>query len=217
VSGTDFDEIAALWQESGQDDRAALEVLASRARRQAKLLGYADVAMGVLLAASMVLGVVLKPAPITGAIALIFVSAILWVNWKRRGLRQMTLSLGSGDREDFIRVAVRTSQANLRRLMLSMCLLPALVLLAVLFRLSIRNGGRLDHPLHLLAEWAVSPRGVTIIAVMGVIIAFQFRSRWRAKAQLRRLQSLKISYREEAMLDRDHGDEREVFPEISTS
>lgn len=217
MSGTDFDEIAALWQESGQDDRAALDALAARARRQAKLLGYADVAMGVLLATGMVLGVLMEPAPTTGVIALLLITATLWVNWKRRGLRQMTLTLESSDRESFFRIATRTANANLRRLLLSMYLVPAFMLLAILFRLSIRNGGRLDRPFQLLAEWAVSLRGMAIIAVVFIVIALQLRARRRVKAELRRLQALALSYRDEDQRDRAGSAGSEVFPEISPS
>ena len=84
-----------------------------------------------------------------------------------------------------------------------MCLyfLPALALLAVVAKLSARQGGHLYNPIETLARWAVSPRGLVVIAVVAAIAAFMLRSRRKCLAELRRLERLEVDYSAEESLD----------------
>lgn len=198
----DFDEFAALWHDaSDPDEQERIGALARSARRRGRLLAYADVATGGLLVLGVVLGFVMQPGPATAIIAGLLIAATLWANWKRRALRQMTSTLGSSDRGSYLEIATRNANANLRRLLLSLYLVPIFALMAILFKLSLRQGGKLEHPLEALGQWAISTRGIFGLIGIAVIIALLLRSRRKVKAELRRLENLGRDYRDEAALD----------------
>lgn len=202
MSQPDFEEYAALWHAAPDpDEQERIGALVRGARRRGRLLGYADLAMGALVVLCTGLGFVMQPAPATAIIAGLLIASTLWVSWKRRALRQMTRTLGSSDRGSFLEIATRNATANLRRLVLSLYLLPIFALMAVLFKISIRHGGKLEHPLAALAEWAISTRGTFSLIGIAVIMALLLRSRRKVKAELRSLENLGREYRREAALD----------------
>jgi hypothetical protein len=197
-----FEEFADLWQDPDNAEQEAFEALARRARRQGRMLAYMDVTLAVLLVGGSILGTLMSPSPPTMAAALGLVAATLWLTWKRRKMRQMTKSLNTGGRADFLGSSIRIANANLRRVTLTIAFFPVIVGSALIFKLTIRNGGHLEHPILAVEEWAHSYRGMFQLAVIGVILALTFRSRRRIRAELRRLEALRADYDEESRHER---------------
>ena len=139
---------------------ALFEAVARKARFRARFLGYADLALGLLLVAGMVLGTIMVPGPVTAGIAVLMISATIWISVKRRALRQMSLTLDTNDRHSFIRVAAR-SAGQLPRLT-SACGFPPFALLTVLFKLSCVRAA-IPHPFFLPS--VVSTRGASAVRI----------------------------------------------------
>ena len=203
MTDPDLRELAELWQQPDGDAQELFEAVARKARFRARFLGYADLALGLLLVAGMVLGTIMVPGPVTAGIAVLLISATIWVSFKRRALRQMSLTLDTNDRHSFIRVAARSARANYRRLTLGLWLFPPFALLAVLFKLSWRQGGELHDPLQALALWAVSTRGIIGLCGIAVIVGLLLRSWRKTRAEIRRLEALDRDYRDEDRMDGD--------------
>lgn len=220
MTDRDMEEIAALWQEPDAAEQEALQALVRKVKRKGKLLGYADAALFTLLAVGIVLGVAARPSPATMAIAIPFILATMLVTWKRRAIRQMSKTLETADRKAFLDSSIRIASSNLRRGTLSLTFMPVGVVLAILFKIAMRNQGRIEDPLGALAQWAGSTRGLVTLAIMTVIVALLLRSRRRIKAELRRLKELRNDYAEEAIRnqeDVEQGSYPGNFPDISTS
>lgn len=205
MTDQEFDEFAALWQAPDPAEQEALQALARKVRRKGKLLSYVDAALFILLAGGLVLGVATRPSAAMMTIAIPFILATMVVTWKRRAIRQMSRTLETTDRKAFLESSIRIATANLRRGTLSLTFLPLGVVLAILFKIAMRNEGRIPDPLAALAQWAGSTRGLVTMAIMTVIIAFLLRSRRRIKAELRRLKQLREEYAEEAIRNRENG------------
>ncbi|MFN3388847.1 MAG: hypothetical protein ACK40O_07920 [Allosphingosinicella sp.] len=199
MNDRDLQELAALWQEPDAAEQEALQALAQKVKRKGKLLGYVDAAFFILLAIGLVLAVAARPSPAMLAIAIPMLLATMVVTWKRRTIRQMSKTLETADRKAFLDSSVRIATGNLRRATLSLTFMPVGIILAILFKIAMRNQGRIEDPLGALAQWAVSTRGLVTMAIMAVIVAFLLRSRRRIKAELRRLKALRDDYAEEAI------------------
>jgi len=201
MTDPDLRNLAALWQHSDGTEQELTADLVRKAKLKARLLGYADLALAVLLVTATVLGVLLKPGVPTAIFALLLIAATLWLGWKRRGLRQMALTLDATDRHSFIESAVKLATANLRRVSLSLYVLPLFIALPILFKLSYRHGGHPDLILAALGDLAVSTRGMVIAGLVAIAVAALIRSRRRIRAELGRLDALQRTYRDEAILD----------------
>jgi hypothetical protein len=191
-----FEELAELWQDSDEGNREAFEALARRARRKGRLLGYADIAFFVLLFGGLVPGVLLAPNASTVAIAMLLLVATLWLSWTRRRLRQMTATLNTGDPAAFLESSVANAKANLRRVNLSLAIMPPLVAIAVAFKGSQHSDG-LEHLWRGILEWASSPRAMIALAVVLLFFLSVVRSRRRLRGELARLESLRRDYEDE--------------------
>jgi hypothetical protein len=201
MTDPDLKDLAELWQQPDAAAKEQFQAAARKVRRQARFLGYTDFALGAVIVLGMILGFVLEPQPLSAVIAMLVIVATLWFSWKRWTLRQMSRTLDTSDRQAFIASSIRNTNATLRRLTLSLYFFPVLALLAVISKLSSRQGGHLAHPLDTLANWAVSPRGLIVIAVVAIIVAFLVRARRKCRAELYQLEALSLDYHEEARLD----------------
>ncbi len=189
-----FEEFADLWQDPEEGEKEAFEALARRARRRGRLLGYLDIGLVVLIVGATLLGTLVAPHPITIGIALLLVIATAWLTWKRRGLRQMTAALNTSNPAAFIESSIRNATSNLWRATLGLILIPPLFTTAVLFRGVLRTDGRFHHLLESIAAWAGSPRGIIAITIGAVLVARLVRSRKRLRAELHRLEKLRLDY-----------------------
>ena len=189
-----FEEFADLWQESGDSDRAALEALARKARRQARLLGYADAALLVLICGGTLITMLMSPQPATIAAAILIIFLITWLTWRRRRLRQMATTLDTNSRDAFLESSIRIANANLRRVNLSLGFLPFAILAGLVARFVFQGGGHLEHPLASAAEWGTSPKGMIALTIFVLLFVRTNRSRKRLRAELQRLEQLRRDY-----------------------
>jgi hypothetical protein len=199
-------DFAELWQsEPTAEERVEFEAAARRVQTQGRFLAFADIAFAVVLVSGMILGFFLQPGPISAVIAGLFIVATVWLSLQRRKVRNMARTLDTTDRHAFIASSLRNANASLRRVVLSMCFLPTFGLLAVLFKINMRSGGHLEHPLTALADWAVSTRGVIVLGGLAIIMAFLVRAWRKCRAELRRLRELDGAYQRATKLDDQGG------------
>lgn len=192
----EFDEFAALWQEEVPDaeELQRLELAAARARRQGRLLAFADLAWFILLAGGSLLAAFMSPGPTFTAIALVLLVATAWLTWKRRKFRQMSRTLDTADRQAFLASSLRNARADLRRVTLSMIAFPLLVPLALLLKVSWRTGGDVADPLRIFSDWVESARGVVTLLILTLVLGYMARSRFKIRRELRRLRELQSDY-----------------------
>ena len=206
MNSLDFEDFAELWREPDPAEQARTEELARKTRRRARWVGLADIALAVVLVGGMVAGTLMRPGPGTAGIAALFIIVTLWLSWKRRQIRQMTLTLNTNDRQSFIDVARKSAISAVRRVTIGMAVLPVFVLLAVLFKLSSRHGGTLAIPPEAYAQWVVSIRGVVVLGGTALILLWQLRVRRRLKQELENLAALERTYGLEAKAEESLGD-----------
>jgi len=195
-----FEELADLWQDREEGDAEAFEALARKARRRGRLLGYADLAMVVLLFGGIVPGLFLAPNGTTIAIAILLVAATLWLSWTRRRLRQMAATLNTSDPAAFLESSVANAKTNLRRVNLSLTIMPPLVAMGIAFKGSQHSDG-IEHLWKGILEWASSARAMIALVVVLLFFLSVIRSRRRLRAELGRLESLREDYEVESRRD----------------
>jgi hypothetical protein len=155
----------------------------------------------------------MKPGTVTmlSAIALIVVTVI--VTRKRRQIKQMTRALDTAGRQAFIDTSISHATANLRRTRLSLVFFPPGIVLALIFKMSVRTGGRWELMWPAFLEWASSPRrGIIDFVLLALLYAWGVRTYWRIKRELRRLEELSAAYAEEAAYEERGGNERSLSP-----
>lgn len=193
----ELQELAELWCEPDAAEAEKLQVLARRARRRGRWLGYADWALAFVLVGGSLFALVAAPGPLTTGAAFLLLVTTVWLTWQRRRLRQMASTLDTADRQAFIESSVRSARANLRRVTLTVIALPPLVIFALLTKMAARRGGYVDDPGRVLLDWAQSPRGMISLAIFASLIALSLRSIFRIRNELRRLRKLRRAYEEE--------------------
>jgi hypothetical protein len=201
----DLKNLADLWQEPNAADNAAFEAMARKARRQARLMAYGDAAWLVLIVVTVGMGAFLKPNLISAVVALTMLATTLWINWMRRRLRQITKTIDTADRAGFLESCIRITKGSIRRVTLTFITFPPAMLLAILFRVSTKNGGDILHPWGAIAAWATSLRGIVALTLLGAIALWNVRARIRLSRELRRLHDMKQDYLEEDRKDEAEG------------
>ena len=191
-----FEEFADLWQESGDADRAAVEALARRARRQGRLLAYADIAVWSVVIGGILFGMLMTPQPAMIAVGVFTIAFVSWMNWRRRKLRQMATTLKMEGRDAFLESSIQIATANLRREKLTLAFLPLAIAAGLTARFIFKSGGHLDHPLASVLEWATSPKGMAALTIFLLLFLRALRSRRRLQAELRKLEELRKEYEE---------------------
>lgn len=198
MNDPELEELAGLWREPDGADEAALVELARKAPRKARLLAYGDAAWLVLVGGSVIVTTWLHPNMLSISAAIVTLALIVWLNWRRRKLRNMSGSLVTRDRSAFLAGTIRIIQNDLRRVTFSLVTLPPGLLLAILFRVTTKDP---SDPLGAIATWATSPRGAVALIVLSGLVFFTFRSRLRLSTQLKGLKELQKAYAEEARRD----------------
>jgi hypothetical protein len=198
MTDPDLQELAALWQEREDGEAVKFERMARRARRQGRLLAFADVALAILLVGGSLFAIFASPGGFTTAAALALLVATVWITWKRRKLRQMARTLDTADREAFLANSVRNARADLRRVTLSLAALPPLVVVSLLMKMGMRTGGAIVDPVEYIISWAQTPRGMFSLTMFLLISLYMLRTRRRLKAELRWLEDLRTAYENEA-------------------
>lgn len=196
-----FEDLADLWQDGEEGDREAFEALARRARRRGRLLGYADLGLLVLLVGGVLPNIFMTPNPTTIVIAITILVATLWLSWTRRRLRQMAATLDTSDPAAFLESSVANARANLRRVKLTLMLMPWLVAMTIAFKGSQHSKGGIEQLPQGILEWASSVRAIIALAVVFLFFLSVVRSRRRLRSELGRLESLRQDYEEERRRD----------------
>jgi len=197
MTDPELQDLAELWQQPDAAEAEKFQLLARRARRRGRFLGYADWALALVLVGGSLFALLASHGPLTTFAAVGLLVATIWLTWQRRRLRQMASTLDTADRQAFIASSVRSARANLRRVTLSIIALPPLVILALLSKMAFRRGGYVSDPGPILLAWAQSTRGMISLAIFALIIAWSLRSALRIKKELRHLESLRRAYEEE--------------------
>jgi hypothetical protein len=197
----DFDDLADLWQDGEEVDREVFEAMARRARRRGRLLGYADLGLFVLLVGGVLSSVFMTPNPTSIVIAIPLLVATVWLSLTRRRLRQMSAALDTSDPATFLESSVVNAKANLRRVNLSLMLLPPIVAMAAVFKGSQRTNGGIESLPQGVWEWASSVRAMIALTIIFLIFLSVVWSRRRLRAELSRLESLRQDYEEERRRD----------------
>lgn len=193
----ELQELAELWREPDAAEAEKLQLLARRARRRGRWLGYADWALALVLVGGSLFALFAAPGPLTTGAAILLLVATVWLTWQRRRLRQMASTLDTADRQSFIESSIRSARANLRRVTLTLIALPPFVIFALLGKMAARRGGYVDDPGQVLLDWAQSPRGMISLALFATLIALSLRSILRIRNELRRLRKLRRAYEDE--------------------
>ncbi|HEY7810162.1 MAG TPA: hypothetical protein VIA98_07270 [Allosphingosinicella sp.] len=203
MSRPEFDEFAALWQD-GPDplDQAEMDAYARKASRRGQLLDYIDYAVWISLIVMFVGGAVISHSPLTLALAVPLMLASTWLTLRRRRLRQMARTLDTSDRGAFVETSLRNAAANLRRNTIGLLLIPLVMPMALIFKVSIRSGGGPQEVWQAFLLWAQSPRAVVGIALLSALAVLTLRSRRKTKAEILRLQGLREAYRTETDWER---------------
>ena len=199
-----FDDLAALWNEPDGTEQEDSVALARKARRQGQLLAYVDFVFAMLLLGGIALIVFMTPNRTTIVAAVVLLVATAWITWKRRAMRQMSSALKTETRIAFLESSVTNAAGNLRRVTLSLVAFPIMLMIAVALKVSIRNGGHIEHPLIAISQWAVSTRGIVSMSLMALFFAAILRSRLKIKRELGRLKDVQEEYAAEAIRESVH-------------
>jgi hypothetical protein len=196
-----FEDLAELWQDGEEGDREVFEAMARRARRRGRLLGYADIGFFVLLVGGVLSSVFMTPNPTSIVIAIPLLIATVWLSLTRRRLRQMSATLDTSDPATFLESSVANAKANLRRVNLSLIVVPLLTAMAAAFKGSQRSRGGIEDLPQGIWEWASSVRAMIALTIIFLIFLSVVWSRRRLRAELSRLESLRQDYEEERRRD----------------
>jgi len=200
----DFDDIADLWQqEPSADESRAFEQLARRASRKARLMQFAEVGLGAVLIACVLIALSLDAAPATVAIGALIVLAVSWSAWSRNFAAEVRRIVHTSDRERLLDRAVESARRRLRHSTIGIVLLPPGFVLGVLLKYSAGAQGDLRGFLTRFFASLSTGWGLASLLLVLLALAYFLRGNQRLRRDLARLQQLQRGYREEARLDRE--------------
>ncbi|HEX8571419.1 MAG TPA: hypothetical protein VF759_01565 [Allosphingosinicella sp.] len=198
MTDPDLQGFADLWTEPDAAEQEAFEAMARKARARGRILAYLDVAGVAVMVGGVLLSLFMEPGTLTviAAIALLITTVI--VIRKRRQIRQMTRALDTASREAFVETSIANAAANLRRARFTLVVFPIGVAIALVFKMSVRVGGRTDLILPAFLEWAPSLRGIITFVVLGLLFAWVVRTESRTRRELEALKEVRALYADEA-------------------
>jgi hypothetical protein len=199
----DLEDLASLWAEDpSSNEKLDFAVLAERASKRAGFLDYAEQGVAALLALGVIIGLALQPRPAMITVGLIAVASLGWFSWKRRTLKQLSMSLASNDRVTLLGTEIKRARTDLQRATLGFWVVLPGTLLGSLLVYSFVVGGDLANFVETLrASVTTFPQGPVLIGLILLVFEQQFRLVKRVQSELERLESLADEYREEMRLD----------------
>ena len=201
MTDPDLQSLADLWIEPDAAELKEFEAMARKARLRGRVLAYLDIAGVALLVGSVLLSLFMKPGGTTVAAAIALLGTTVVVMRKRRQIRQMTRALDAASREAFVETSITIATANLRRSRLTLVVFPVGVVIALIFKMSVRVGGRTELILPAFLEWAPSLRGIVTLLLLALLFAWVVRTALRTKRELRALEEVRALYAEEARFE----------------
>ena len=201
----DLDDLAGLWaEEPTPEHETELRAIAGRVSLKGLVLQYADLGIGILITAMVLLALITRPAPVTVAVGLVAAAGLVWSSWKRHLLKtQIDLLLLTGDRSDLLDREIARVEAHLHRALVALWAAPPAVLLFAVLAYSVENGGSLaGFTDNLIKSATLFPVGPAILAAILTLLFQQVRLVQGLRQELIALQILRGEYREETRLDR---------------
>ena len=201
----DLDDLAGLWaEEPTPEHETELRAIAGRVSLKGLVLQYADLGIGILITAMVLLALITRPAPVTVAVGLVAAAGLVWSSWKRHLLKtQIDLLLLTGDRSDLLDREIARVEAHLHRALVALWGAPPAVLLFAVLAYSVENGGSLaGFTDNLIRSATLFPVGPAILAAILTLLFQQVRLVQGLRQELIALQILRGEYREETRLDR---------------
>jgi hypothetical protein len=110
----------------------------------------------------------------------------------------MTRALDTLSPPAFIESSLRFARGKLRRATLTLAALPLVVPVALAFKVSWRTGGGPQEVWEAFLIWTHTPRAFLTVLALIVIAAFNLRSCFRSKSEIKRLEKLREGYEAEA-------------------
>lgn len=202
MTDPDLQNLAELWKEAdGGEQQQAFEAMARKARRRGRIFAWLDFAAVAFILGTSLVGVFMEPGPITMVAAIALIVTTVIVTRKRRQIKQMTRTLDTAGRHAFIETSISNAAANLRRTRLSLAFFPLGVVIALIYKMALRAGGRTELIPATFVEWVQTPRGIITMALLALLFAWGLRSARRTRQELRRLEELRAAYSEEDRQD----------------
>ncbi|HEX6376349.1 MAG TPA: hypothetical protein VFZ91_11585 [Allosphingosinicella sp.] len=198
MTDPDLQKLADLWTEADPAEQEAFEAQARKARLRGRIFAYLDFAAVAIILGGSVLGIFMTPGAITMVAAIGLIVTTVIVTRKRRQIKQMTRSLDTASRQAFIDTSISNATANLRRTRLSLAFFPLGVSLALLYKMSVRTGGRSELMLGSFLEWVQTPRGLITMLALALLFYWGVRTAKRLRRELARLEEMRAAYAEEA-------------------
>lgn len=207
MTDPDLQKLADLWKEAdASEPQPAFEAMARKARRRGRIFAWLDFAAVAFILATSVIGFVMEPGPITMAAAIALIVITVIVTRKRSQIRQMTRTLDTASREAFVDTSISNATANLRRTRLSLAFFPLGVVIALVYKMALRAGGRTDLIPATFVDWVQTSRGIITMVLLALLFAWGVRTERRIRRELRRLEELRAAYSEEDRKDQSGSD-----------
>lgn len=200
----DLDDLAGLWaEEASADEQAELQAMAARVSVRASLFHYADLGLGVAIAAGVLIALFANPAPVTVAVGLVAAALLLWSTWQRHQLRQeIQLLLTVENRSDLVELEIQRAERKLLHARLGLWAGPPVMILFALLTYAMANDGSLAGvTAHLVRSATFLPFGPIVAAAILTLLYQQAQSVRSLRRALDRLRRLWGDYREETRLD----------------
>lgn len=199
----EFDDFATLWRrDPSPEEQKALEAIARRVSRRARLAQHFEIGGGILVL--IVIGVSLISSPVPGAIAagLALGLAVIWSSWRRYRLAQAALLVDTSNRERLIESGIKSTEARLRRSRLGIWLLLPGYFLGAITKYGVVKG-------HLEGFWSAlaqqtlptSITGLATILLLGAAQAYFLRAHMAIASELGNLREVHRQYETESRLD----------------
>ncbi|WP_106638983.1 hypothetical protein [Allosphingosinicella vermicomposti] len=203
MTGEEFDDFAALWRdEPSPEEQAALEALARRTSRRARLMQQLEIGGGVIVMLALAAGLILTPAPAVLFTVTLLIVVLIWSSWRRYTLTKIALLVDTSDRSTLLDNAIRSADLRLRRSRFGLWLIvPGYVLgIMTLHAMEKRNLDDILNVLLLHASPLTRP-GIATIFVLGGLFAFFLKAHRDIQRELDHLRERQEQYLREARLD----------------
>jgi uncharacterized integral membrane protein len=198
----EYGELAELWGDAtAAVDQDEVEQLARRTPRRARIAQWGELAIVLLLAATIGLSMVWNLGSGTALTGTLLLALLAWSAWSRHRLSNLALLIDERDRLSFVRSSVRAKEAELSRSALGLALIVPGIVISVLWAFSLRHPtGEADLVTFLVTIWT-APRGLMIMGlVIGAVLILGL-AHLRVRRELAGLRELQKAYAEEACRD----------------
>jgi hypothetical protein len=200
--GDDYQELAALWNAPpAAEEEAELQRLARRTPRVARMAQWGELAVVILLAATITLSIVWKLGATTLLVGSLVLLLLAWSAWKRHRLGNIALMVDGRDRITFVRTTLRAKESELDRSALGLALIVPSMFMTMLLGFSLREGEGQDDLAGFLVAIVSTPRGLVVVGFLLCALLLLVQSHLRLLGELRRLRALHEDYEAEERLD----------------